>query len=201
MTPPNLLGGVFPLAPTKQALRRTLIAQREALTPAVRAERSKAMVDHLVATIRARATVRQIGLYLPIRGEPDVTGLVAALAGSHLAFSLPVVGASGRTMEFRRWDAGAALTPNRVGIQEPLGGAFTTFAASDLMLVPCLAVDRSGVRLGYGGGFYDAFLPRCAAARIGVVYDELLVTALPHEAHDVRLPRVVTERGVVELVT
>ena len=64
------------------------------------------------------------------------------------------------------------------------------------MLVPAIALDRHGARLGYGGGFYDRFLAVSAAVPVGVVFEALLLPRLPREAHDRLVAHIVTERGV-----
>lgn len=100
-------------------------------------------------------------------------------------------------------DAGA-LTPARFGLLEPVGPRLGpgVLAEADAVLVPALAVDRRGVRLGRGGGHYDRSLPLVGEPTelIGVVRDRELVDELPSEEHDVRLTGVLTpSRGVVRL--
>ena len=204
MSPPKFLGWAFlfwvsrelVMGPGKAALRRELIQRREAIPEATRRTLSASIVSH-AARLAADLGATRVGLYLPIKSEVDLTGLRALLDG--VTFALPVVAPTGCVMRFHEWRGEARLVANRFGILEPSGERVVAFEANDLLLVPCLAVDRFGVRLGYGGGFYDAFLGTALVNAAGVVFDDFLVPTLPHEAHDVRLARVVTESGVREL--
>ena len=184
--------------PDNPSRRAACLARRQAIPADERARRSAAIVQALVQLVAVEAP-SVVALYLPVRGEVDVTALRSAVA---VPVAAPVVRASGRVMTFRRMTAHAAMVPNRFGILEPsLAAPELTLDARALVLVPCLAVDRSGVRLGYGGGYYDAFLAASAAREraVAVVFREFLVASLPSEAQDVRLRRAVTEDGIVPL--
>lgn len=88
------------------------------------------------------------------------------------------------------------LKRGRFGIEEPAGAPYD--GAIDVAVVPLLAVNSRGYRLGYGGGYYDAyFAAHPGVARVGLCYEAQRTDRLPHEAHDVPLQAVVTERGVV----
>ena len=69
--------------------------------------------------------------------------------------------------------------------------------AIDLVLVPGLAYDQEGWRLGYGGGYYDRFLKGFMGTSLGVIYDALLLNALPHDANDVQMDFIVSENGII----
>jgi 5-formyltetrahydrofolate cyclo-ligase len=69
----------------------------------------------------------------------------------------------------------------------------------DLALVPGLAFDRHGWRLGYGGGFFDRFLSQFSGVNLGITFDALLLDSLPHDTYDIPLNYVVTEKGLVEV--
>jgi 5-formyltetrahydrofolate cyclo-ligase len=188
MTPP-------PASPPKRDLRRDLLARREAIPPEARAAASAQIVARLSAWLEARGT-RRVGLYWPHRSEPDLLGLGAALAG-RCALALPVVEPDDKSMRFHAWTPGAALAPNRYGIPEPVGAPEVEMVAADaVLLVPALALDRHGARLGYGGGFYDRFLAVSSAVPVGVVFDALLLPRLPREAHDRLVEYVASETGV-----
>lgn len=178
----------------KSQLRRIHIERRLALTEAVRASLSATICGHLATWIEA-AGVSRVGLYLPIRGEPDLGGL-ARLTKARLA--LPVVDASGRGMKFHDWQPGVtALAANRYGILEPQGTVEVQLGAADLLCVPSVALDKTGVRLGYGGGYYDVFLTTAVTPAIGVVFSTNFVGELPVAPHDRRLARIVTENGIL----
>jgi 5-formyltetrahydrofolate cyclo-ligase len=132
--------------------------------------------------------------YWPIRGEADPRALMAALAARGHTLALPRIGAKDAALSFRRWNEGDALIDNHHAIPEPRADA--DVVTPDILLVPLLAFDASGHRLGYGGGYYDRTLEALDARAIGIAYAGQEVDALPHEAHDRRLDAVVTEKGM-----
>jgi 5-formyltetrahydrofolate cyclo-ligase len=147
-----------------------------------------------VLPIEADAVVAS---YWPIGDEADPRALASALASRGHPIVLPVIVDSGAALSFRPWREGDALFPNRHGIHEPQ--PHLDAVAPRALLVPLLAFDAAGVRLGYGGGYYDRTLAELRGCghivAIGVAYAGLEVAKLPHDAHDQRLDGVVTERG------
>lgn len=137
--------------------------------------------------------------YSPMRDEADIGPLLAALAARGHALCLPVVEAMAAPLGFRQWAPGDALAPGYQGIAEPAAGA--AVAHPDVVLVPLLAFDRGGHRLGYGGGFYDRTLAGLRAAGsvlvVGIAFSAQQVDRLPGADHDQRLDAVLTEQGVI----
>ena|ERR1700733_5392051 len=138
-----------------------------------------------------------VASYWPIRDEADPRALAAALASRGHSIVLPVVAGPEAALSFRPWRDGDALSPNRHGTHEPQ--AHRDAVAPHVLLVPLLAFDKDGVRLGYGGGYYDRTLAELRSrghiVAIGVAYAGQEVAKLPHDAHDQRLDVVVTELG------
>jgi 5-formyltetrahydrofolate cyclo-ligase len=133
--------------------------------------------------------------YDPIRDEADPRALMSALSALGHPLALPCVVAARAALVFRMWTTGDALIPNAYGIAEPLPTAPETVPA--VILVPLLAFDAEGHRLGYGGGYYDRtfdLLP--GARRIGIAYAGQEMPSVPREPHDHRLETIVTENGV-----
>lgn len=118
-----------------------------------------------------------------------------ALSALGHPLALPCIVQSRSALVFRRWAMGDALTPNAYGIAEPPATAEKVVPAA--VLVPLLAFDASGHRLGYGGGYYDRTFEALARVLIiGVAYSGQEMPALPREPHDHRLDKIVTELGV-----
>lgn len=179
----------------RAALRRRLRAQRDALDPEERARRSAALCLQLGRLDCVRGASLIVG-YHAFGSEADVE---AALRQAHrhgVALALPRVEGNG-LLSLRAWSPGDALESNRWGILEPLREASeVALDVVSVVFVPALGLDPSGVRIGYGGGYYDRLLPRLAGAvRVGVGFELQVLDALDAEAHDARLDWLVTETG------
>lgn len=138
--------------------------------------------------------------YAAMRGEVDPGPLLARAAAAGIEVALPAVIAQGRPLVFRRWRTGDALCAGWHGTREPASGLPERRPTT--VLVPLLAFDATGTRLGYGAGFYDRTLAALKADGAGAVLAVGLAHAgsefpsLPREGHDVCLDAVVTELGV-----
>ncbi|HVV65880.1 MAG TPA: 5-formyltetrahydrofolate cyclo-ligase [Rhizomicrobium sp.] len=139
-----------------------------------------------------------VGAYVAMEGEADPHLLLKELAKDDCAFAFPRVAAKKQPLAFHRWPAGSELVTSAFGVPEPAGD--WPRAVPSILLVPMLAFDRDGYRLGYGGGFYDITLAALRAAgelrAIGVAFAGQEVEALPREPHDQRLDAIVTEKGL-----
>ena len=120
-------------------------------------------------------------------GEPDTDPLFARLAADGKRLLLPRV----HEGDIVVCDGSGPMAVSRFGISEPTGPALP-FEEVGLVIVPGLAFTPAGFRLGYGGGFYDRFLPQVAAPTFGVCFTEQLVDALPVEPHDVAVQQVIS---------
>jgi 5-formyltetrahydrofolate cyclo-ligase len=135
-----------------------------------------------------------VGGYHAHYDEADPALLLARLVELGCAVALPRVVAKDAPLEFHHVPDGAVLEPGSFGIPEPL--AHWPRATPDVLLVPLLAFDRHGHRLGYGGGFYDRTLAALKVPAIGIAYAGQEVSSLPVEAHDMALAVILTENGV-----
>src|SRR4051794_29553979 len=171
-----------------------MVARRRARPAAERAAASAAATTALLRGLRG---ARAVAAFAPDETELGYGRLPAAFTQLGLRILLPVVPPEGREL---RWavDTGR-LAPGRFGLLEPVGprlGA-TAIGAAEVVVVPALAVDRSGVRLGRGGGYYDRALQhaRPDAVLVALVFDDELLEELPAEHHDHRVTAVVTPSG------
>ncbi|WP_410630745.1 5-formyltetrahydrofolate cyclo-ligase [Amycolatopsis sp. cmx-4-83] len=153
----------------------------------------------------SKVTSGTVCAYLPFGTEPGTAALADALAAGGARVLLPVIQPEPGPLEWAEYTGEADLVPSRFrGIREPGGKCLGVEAvrAAELILVPALAVDRRGVRLGRGAGHYDRSLvfAEAGATLLAVVRDAELVDRLPGEPHDVRMTGALTPgRGVVEL--
>lgn len=140
-----------------------------------------------------------VSAYWPLGDEIDPRPLMEALHLLGHRLALPAIRAAGEPLDFRAWQPGDTLQPAGFGTQEPLESAPLVEPA--VLLVPLLAFDAMGFRLGYGGGFYDRSLALLRRAgdilAVGLAYGDQQVAAVPREATDQPLDLVMTERGVV----
>jgi 5-formyltetrahydrofolate cyclo-ligase len=135
-----------------------------------------------------------VGGFWPLAGEIDIRPLLEGLHGHGHVIALPETQPRGRPLIFRAWAPGAELVPERFGTLRPTGRE----CRPDWVLVPLLAFDRRGGRLGYGGGYYDRTLPLLpGATAIGCAFAAQEVPEVPTGPGDVRLDAVATERGIV----
>ncbi|WP_353192514.1 5-formyltetrahydrofolate cyclo-ligase [Pandoraea pnomenusa] len=175
-------------------MRKALLTARSTL--ADRGARDAALAARLAAELARRAP-RCVGFYWPIQNEFDAREVVAAwlaqaLAGHARLAALPVVTAPAAPLVFHRWTPDTPMTEGHYRIPVPHG---TDAVVPDLLLIPCVGFTRDGLRLGYGGGFYDRTLHSMAPApqTLGIAYDALEVEHLSAEAHDLALDAIVTE--------
>lgn len=153
------------------------------------------LAEHFLAVIPLAAGVVVSG-YWPVRDEIDPRPLMRRLIERGHACLLPVVAARDAPLTFRVWSPGMVLEPNAFGIPEPPEDAAE--ASPEVLLVPLLAYDGAGYRLGYGGGYYDRTIARLRRRRretlaVGLAFEAQEVEALPRTAKDQRLDWVVTE--------
>jgi 5-formyltetrahydrofolate cyclo-ligase len=186
----------------KQQWRARLTAARRDLPAEVRAERAVALKE---AALRLAATTGgPVCAYLPIGSEPGSAELPDALRAAGHEVLLPVVPAEPGPLDWARYDGPRDLGPGPIGLREPTGPRLgpTAIARARLVLVPALAVDRRGVRIGKGAGYYDRSLPLAGrdVPLVVVVYDEELVEELPAEDHDVRTTAVLRPSSGVTLL-
>jgi len=138
--------------------------------------------------------------FYPYGSEIDCTGLLERLSGAGWVTALPVVLGPARPLEFRPWRPGEPLETGAWSI--PVPGETAGSVVPDVLLVPLLAFDRQGYRLGYGGGFYDRTLGRLRAEKpvlaIGVAFAGQEVEAVPHGDHDQPLDWMLTEQGAFQ---
>lgn len=137
--------------------------------------------------------------YWPLGREIDPRPLMLALAGRGHALALPVTGRRGAPLAFRRFRFGDALEPGPFGTRHPRAEAAAL--TPDWLLVPVVAFDATGGRIGHGAGYYDATLAALRArgrvVALGCGYEAQRAARLPRAAHDQHLDAIATEQGVL----
>ena len=184
------------------AFSTSVQAKREART-AARARRAavdptdRSLAPAIMALLKDRPAGVLAG-YAPIGDECDPYPAMTAMIAQGWRTALPCV-VGNAPLIFRRWAPGDPLEPGARRTRQPNEDAVEE--TPDALLVPLLAFDRTGGRLGWGGGYYDRTLSALRAAgrpiAIGVAWSEQEAPATPREAHDERLDAIATERGAI----
>lgn len=178
----------------KAPLRQKLLGQREQMPPEQRRAAEKKIAD----TLSARAVLEgweRVAVFLPWRAEPDLMSTWRAWDARGLALALPVVVARDQPLVMQRWQPGAPLIQDAMGLSVP---EKTQRLACDTWLIPCVGIDPLGRRLGAGKGFYDrtiAATPKPWPRLVGVCFEHALRAEPFGEAHDLLLDACVTEQG------
>lgn len=183
----------------KATLRGTARAARQQVSPHEQKAAGVVLAITGLSFLNLK-TPRIISGFYPTRDEIDCLPLLATLQGEGHTLALPVIKAKGEPLLFRKWQSGAPVEPGTFKV--PVPPPSCEEVEPDIFLVPLLAYDRSGYRLGYGGGFYDRTLAKARTKRsimtIGLAYDTQEVPNVPRETYDERLDWVLTPSGPID---
>ncbi|GAB2657075.1 5-formyltetrahydrofolate cyclo-ligase [Prescottella soli] len=192
--------------PTKAEWRTRVLGERRAVPPETRRAEAESLVEFVTSVTAVTAdpeVATTVCAYVPVGSEPGSLEMLDALRDAGRRVLLPITGEPG-PLEWAEFTGRDDLVAAGYGLREPSGPVLpsTEVAAATVVLVPALAVDRHGVRLGRGAGFYDRTLgmARPDAMLVAVVRDSELVPQLPGDPHDVAMTHALTPgRGLVRL--
>jgi 5-formyltetrahydrofolate cyclo-ligase len=183
----------------KDKFRQEAIARRDALPPELR----KAAAETIAACgfpLRISPGMTVSG-FMPVKSEINPLPLMQKLAGQGARLALPVAAGRGKPLVMRQWAWGEPLASGLWGTREPKPDALEV--EPDILLVPLLAFDRTGHRIGYGAGYYDmtiaALRARKPATAVGIAFAAQEIAAVPATPRDARLDLVLTEKEVIDL--
>ena len=183
------------IAALKEGVRSQALERRAALKPRV-GELSRRLADKFLSEIPVPRGAT-VSAYVAIGDEADPAPLLRELRARGHIIALPRVTGRGKPLDFHRHDVGKALVPGGFGLLEPARD--WPQAEPDVLIVPLLAFDALGYRIGYGAGFYDRALAKFRAARdvlaVGFAFAGQEFETVPHDENDQRLDWVVTENG------
>jgi 5-formyltetrahydrofolate cyclo-ligase len=181
----------------KRDVRRRVLAVRDATNEAARVRAAADLTNRVLALPEIDAA-KTVLAFSSFGSELPMLPLIEALVQRRIRVGLPVI--VGSEIEARTWRPGEPTTTTSFGAQEPADGEPIDPSSIDVILTPSVAVDRSGRRVGYGGGFYDRFLrrTRADAVRVAVVLAEQLVDEdLPAGSFDLPVDAIVTPDEVI----
>ena len=187
------------LPEAKSHLRSAVIARRDGLPANERSAAAEAIAARPFPLAICPGTI--VSGFMPMRSEINPLPLMKMLADAGAQLALPVTGRRGQPLMIRAWRWGEPLAAGVWGIREPKPEA--PQVDPDVVLVPLLAFDRAGARLGYGGGYYDLTLARLRSRKpvmaVGVAYAIQEIEQVPTTPRDAVLDLVLTEREVIDL--
>ena len=185
----------------KAVLRRAATARRDALPPDERMAAALAVAEQGLPVEVMPGII--VSGFSPLKSEISPLPLLRRLADTGASLALPVVAGRGKPLIMRAWSFGAPLVSGVWGIREPPADAPELFP--DILIVPLLAFDRSGHRIGYGAGYYDLTVSRLRTMKpvtaIGIAFAAQEIAAVPATPRDARLDLVLTERGAIDFRT
>ena len=199
--PPHFASSDMTLFDDKRTLRSAMLAWRAALAE----DERRTAAEGLLATLRREMpfeTPAVVSGFWPIKDEIDIRPLLIELFNVGCQLALPVVQGRGKPLLFRAWRPGDPLEAGVFGTLQPSARRETL--EPDALIVPLLACDEEGWRLGYGGGFYDRTLGGLRARRkvtaVGVGFNAQLVPEVPHGSDDQRLDWLLTDKRACAFV-
>jgi 5-formyltetrahydrofolate cyclo-ligase len=183
----------------KRVLRAAAQARRDALPVEVRKATAETIAARKFPLTIAPGTI--VSGFMPLKSEINPLPLLQKLSEAGARLALPAIAGRGKPLIMRAWEFGAPLDRGQWGIREPKSDA--PEVEPDILLVPLLAFDRAGFRIGYGAGYYDMTIHRLRALKpviaIGIAFAAQEVPKIPTTPRDERLDLVLTEREVIDL--
>jgi 5-formyltetrahydrofolate cyclo-ligase len=185
-------------ASVKDILRREAISRRDALPAAERARAAEAIAARAFPLAVTPGTI--VSGFSPMKSEISPVPLMRRLADAGARLALPVVAGKGKPLTMRAWAFGEPLAAGVWGIREP--GPEAAVVEPDILIVPMLAFDRRGHRIGYGAGYYDltiaALRAKKAVTAVGIAFAAQEIETVPATPRDARLDLVLTEHEVID---
>jgi 5-formyltetrahydrofolate cyclo-ligase len=189
----------MPISILKAQVRKAAVARRDALPAAERAAAAETIAGRPFPVAVPAGMI--VSGFSPLKSEINPIPLMRKLADAGARLALPVVAGKGKPLIMRGWMFGEPLASGVWGIREPPPQA--PEVDPDILLVPMLAFDRRGFRIGYGAGYYDMTLARLRGTKpvlaVGIAFAAQEIDEVPTTPRDERLDLVLTENGVIDL--
>ncbi|MEJ2182251.1 MAG: 5-formyltetrahydrofolate cyclo-ligase [Nitrospirota bacterium] len=187
-----------PPAELKRSIRREALERRKAIPLRVRQLKDSLIKERLLALPAFRGAER-VALYASFRTEVDTLGIIMEALAAGKEVLLPRVDLVEGRLALHRIEGLEDMAPGFRGIPEPAAGEQVPVQEANLLVVPGVAFDPEGRRVGYGSGFYDRLLPRVKGLRpiVALAYEEQVFPSLPREEHDISVDVVITDARVI----
>ena len=183
----------------KSIVRKDALIRRDAIPAAERAQAAEAIAARAFPLAIKPGTI--VSGFMPLKTEINPLPLMRKLEAAGAQLALPAIDGRGKPLVMRAFAFGDELASGQWGIREPKADA--PEVAPDILLVPLLAFDRSGHRIGYGAGYYDMTIAKFRSMKpviaVGIAFAAQEIDQVPVTARDARLDLVLTERDVIDL--
>ena len=179
----------------RQNLRQIMKEKRAALSQTTHAEFSAAIVKHLRHSLKMLALKKSVGFCMPIQNEPNILPFILESQKKGIVTAMAKVLAKNAPLIFVPWKDGEPLEPDACGIPAPI---LNEKILPEILLIPLLAFDENGFRLGYGGGYFDRTLAENDFYSVGIGFEMNRVDSVFPQSYDQPLNAVVTENGFFE---
>jgi 5-formyltetrahydrofolate cyclo-ligase len=182
----------------KQSLREKILKDRGLISESVWEKHSKQITESLLAEkFYNQASIAHTYLSMNDRREVSTDLLLERLLSSDKRVVVPITNFDTNTLSHAEIHSTSDLKKNKWGVREPVGSGKFDVGELDLVIVPMVAADRNGNRLGYGKGFYDQFLSKINAKKVGLVFSDFLYDDIPTEKFDEKLDVIITEEEMI----
>ena len=185
----------------KNKIRSVYMSKRGSLSPEIRAVYDNKICDRLMALVTYRYAEALL-MYSPLAHEININKITLHALTNGKTVAYPRCDTIGNTMEYHIVNSLDQLEPGAYGIKEPSADLPVYDVKSTknaVCIVPALVYDKSGYRLGYGKGYYDRYLAEFNGAKVGLVYNDFIVSSVPRGRYDLAVDVLVTEKGVKAL--
>lgn len=187
----------MPVSDLKSELRKRILAKRNSIPVEVWDRKSKDIIDRLNTLDEFKASeVIHSFVSMNNRKEVDTHQLIKDLLADNKKVVVPVTDFSAGELQHSELESFEDLKPNKWDVLEPMNPNLT-HVEPDCILVPLLSADTQFNRLGYGKGFYDRFLKSTKALKIGLIFEDFLMTEIPVEDFDEKLDILITEKKIL----
>lgn len=190
---------MYQIKEQKNALRKSFSERRSAIDREYKNKLDSKIINRFMSLASYRYA-DTILLYYPVKGEIDVRPIISASLAAGKRVALPRCEDKGSVMNFHYINSPEELEIGRFGLMEPSLQSEMFDPENDVgqcvVVIPALAYDKRGYRLGYGKGFYDRYFSTYGISRVGLIYSQFLVNELPHGKYDISVDILVSEKEV-----
>lgn len=181
---------------TKSEIRKIYKQKRADMNKADAVKKSRMVANAFIAS-ELYTNASRLMLYMPLGNETDTAAIIAAALADGKKLVFPVTDRSTCEITPVLWDGESELSEGAFSVKEPVGTMLADVSRLDAVIVPGIAFDMSGARVGFGKGCYDRFLEGISAVKVGFCYDFQLADKIPTDEHDVKMDFLVTESGLI----